>query len=133
MWSSVLLRIDRVRSGLGPACFLLKGGGLRGLSALGILGALHGSLGARLFDLALDARLGSSGVCLLLCLDLRPVAVDFGGLLGALFLDLRPQLLGFDLRLDPLLLELGFLLAALGLGSRLGGLDVRVSLGLLKP
>ena len=59
------------------------------------------------------------------------LAVGVGCQFGALFLDLCPQALGGDLRLDLLQLEVG-LFAAIGLSSRLGSVAVCVTLGLLE-
>jgi hypothetical protein len=131
MRSSVLLGIDRVRTGFGPACILFERSGLRHLLALCRLRAFRGLLGARLLGLALGTRLRDLGARLLVGLGDGLLAVGVGSELNALLLNLRSQLLGLDLRLDLLLLDVGFLLAALGFGSRLGGVAIRVSLGLL--
>jgi hypothetical protein len=132
MRSSVLLWIDRVGTGFGPACFLLEFGGLGGFRALCPLRILHRLLGTRVLDLAIGTRLRELDARLLVGLRDGLLAVGVGSQLGTLLIDLRSHALSLDLRLDLLLLELGFLLAALGLGSRLGGVAIRVALCLLE-
>ena len=96
------------------------------------LRTIRGLLGAHLLGLAFGTRVRDLSARLLVRLCDRLLALGVGGQLLALLLNLRSQVLGLDLRLDLLLLEAGFLLAALGLGSRLGGVAIRVPLSLLE-
>ena len=131
MRSSVLLGIDRVRASFGPACFLFELGRLGGFRALCRLRGCRDLLGMRLLVSAHCTRF--RGLSSPARRPARPLlAVGVGCQFGALFLDLCPQALGLDLRLDLLQLEVGFLFAAIGLSSRLGSVAVCVTLGLLE-